>query len=99
MNIGKIFNSLSDWVDDLGLALGPLMLFVVVGGLMWIFHIGMGGLSPTWGPVMLLGGGVLTAISAADWWVSGAQVWIIMIQIFMAGVWIASAGWLAVILN
>ena len=93
-------NSLIDWVDDLRLDLGPLIMFVLVGGMMWIFHIiPSGGLSPTWGPMILMGGGILTAVAAADWWVSGAQVWIIIVQTFTAGVWLTSAGWLAVILN
>lgn len=98
MTIGKIFISLSDWIDDLGLAISPLLMFIIVSVLMWVFHISHG-LSPTWGPLVFLGGGILTILTAASWWVSGAQVWIVMVQTCAAGVWIASAGWLAVILN
>lgn len=98
MTIGRAMIIISDFIGDLALAVGPMILLIICGVLMWATHV-LYGLSPTWGPLILTGGGVFTAITAAGWWVSGAQVWIVMIRVFTAGVWITSAGWLAVILN
>lgn len=98
MTIGKFMIEVSDLIDDLGLAISPMLMFIIVSMLMWVFHISMG-LSSTWGPLMFLGGGILTTLTAGDWWFSGAKTWIVMVHTFTAGVWIASAVWLAVILN